>query len=370
MNTISHSIVQKRDKVYLDFLRIIAIFFVVYNHTPGFYFLPYSDCGEIGYWGLLILEQVVKMAVPLFLMVTGALLLHREESIKDLLCKRISRFALAIIIIAFVQYMFSFYREAETCAMGFSISRALFHGLRCFGASWFLFAYMGILLMLPVLRAIAKALPSHTFLYIFGIQIVFCCILPLGEMIATEKCVGSHAFLYWLPFHAKGETLPYSAGYCAFYVLMGYYLEHRVPLTLWHKRRYILIGIASLIVGAICIWVANLLSGQQTIHESVIFLTAFLPFPCAVVYMSLKSACINRQFKPLARKIIASLGGAVFTVMCIENLFRIQWFGIYKDLLPEIGRVPAALVFSAAVYGSALIVGLIVKRIPYLNRIF
>lgn len=29
--------VLQRDKVYLDILRIMAIYLVVYNHTPGFY---------------------------------------------------------------------------------------------------------------------------------------------------------------------------------------------------------------------------------------------------------------------------------------------------------------------------------------------
>ena len=96
----------QRDKIYLDILRIIAIFFVVFNHTPGFYFMPSSQAGEVEYWWLLLQNQVVKMAVPMFLMVTGALLLPKEETIYEVLRKRVFRFLVVLLFVGLVQYVY------------------------------------------------------------------------------------------------------------------------------------------------------------------------------------------------------------------------------------------------------------------------
>ena len=373
MNTILRN-EQNRNKPYLDLIRIVAIFFVIYNHTPGFYFLPYGDCGNAGYWGLLILNQVVKMAVPLFLMVTGALLLHKEEDIKSLLNRRVMRFAIAIIVICMIQYTFHLLWTDNNGKLHVFFTQLLngMGGCQKFHANWFLYAYTGILLMLPFLRAIAKNLPDKFFLYLLGIQIIFCCVIPLVWMRITGDYVGYSAFVSWLPFHPQGKFHPYSAGYVAFYVLMGYYLEHRVSWTAWqqNKSKYVLTAIACLVLGAVCMWDADYCQGKKILHQSVIYLTAFLPIPCAVAYMIMKSTCYDRVFHPLVGKVIASLGGAVFTVMCIENLFRVKWEGIYSDLLPEINRVPAAIIFTAAIWGAAILVGLIIKRIPFINRIF
>ena len=55
----------------------------------------------------------------------------------------------------------------------------------------------------------------------------------------------------------------------------------------------------------------------------------------AVLLMVLVHYWGGRVFHPLVGKVIGSLGGAVFTVMCIENLFRVKWEGIYSDMFPK-----------------------------------
>ena len=80
---------EKRNKVYLDFIRIIAIFLVVVNHTGAFRFPDCPGWLNIGYWCQMIWNDIVKMAVPMFFMVSGALLLPKEETIVELFKKRI-----------------------------------------------------------------------------------------------------------------------------------------------------------------------------------------------------------------------------------------------------------------------------------------
>ena len=88
--------------LYIEILRIIAAFFVIYNHTgnDGFFLFSICDVGSIQFWIYMAISIFCKFAVPVFFMISGALLLARkDESLKDLYCKRI--FKIVIILFAF-----------------------------------------------------------------------------------------------------------------------------------------------------------------------------------------------------------------------------------------------------------------------------
>lgn len=93
----------KQKKLYIEILRIIAIAFVIFNHTGknGFQLYSITD-NEIMYVIYLTMAVICKIAVPIFFMVSGALLLNKEESIKDLYKRRVSRIVLVILIASFI----------------------------------------------------------------------------------------------------------------------------------------------------------------------------------------------------------------------------------------------------------------------------
>ena len=363
---------EQRDKIYLDILRLLAIYCVVLNHTCGSFFLPAEQNGEVLYWWMLVQNQVVKMAVPLFLMATGALLLHKEESISRLLKHRVLRFLGIILFIGLLQYVLYLCRGRE--GRGFWDIYTLFHEklgeYNDFWASWFLCAYLGILLMLPFLRMVARAMTREAFLYMLGVQVVFCCVLPVCCLLMGEYA-GHSQFSYWLPFHPQTGTLPFSAGYCAFYVLLGYFLEHRVSVEGWRKYccPAAALAVLCLAAGALGMELGRFFAGESIIDQSTVFLTAFLPIPCMVAYMSLKSACVRSEFKPVTRRVIASLGGAVLCVMLFENLFRVGCVEYCIMLQECIGNHAAGIIYAVAICIASLLVGMGLKKLPVFRRI-
>lgn len=65
-------------KQHFDFLRIIAIFMVLFNHTGTNGFVLFTIARESKlYIFYLFFAIFIKMAVPLFFMISGALLLPR-----------------------------------------------------------------------------------------------------------------------------------------------------------------------------------------------------------------------------------------------------------------------------------------------------
>ena len=74
--------------MYYDLLRIAACIFVVINHTIWFFDM-YNKIPFSTWMVSNAIFFICKIAVPIFIMLSGALLLEREESYKDLVINRI-----------------------------------------------------------------------------------------------------------------------------------------------------------------------------------------------------------------------------------------------------------------------------------------
>ncbi|MFR2231754.1 MAG: acyltransferase family protein [Roseburia intestinalis] len=88
--------------------------------------------------------MVCKGAVPLFFMVSGALLLGKNESGKDLFQKRILRMILVIVIFSFLYYM-KLVLKGERPFAPFSFLLSLPTDL-VYLPYWFLYSYISVCL--------------------------------------------------------------------------------------------------------------------------------------------------------------------------------------------------------------------------------
>lgn len=89
-------------KIYMDVLRIVAAFFVIFNHTgdKGFFLFSVTD-NPFEYWLYLFLSILCKIAVPLFFMISGALLLSKNEPLYKLYYKRVLKYIVIILVFSF-----------------------------------------------------------------------------------------------------------------------------------------------------------------------------------------------------------------------------------------------------------------------------
>lgn len=68
----------KRNLLHIELIRIIAAYFVIFNHTnkKGFFLFSVYERGSLQYWVYMIFSVFCKISVPLFFMIVGALLLN------------------------------------------------------------------------------------------------------------------------------------------------------------------------------------------------------------------------------------------------------------------------------------------------------
>lgn len=167
-------------KNYFDIMRILAIFLVVFNHLPGY--ALYQISNEYMVWPYMFITMFTRINVPLFFMISGALLLSREENYKTLFLKRILRFIIVIFVFELILY-------CEYGNNGYNMSildffRGMLSGT-IYGAYsyWYLYAYLGMLLMLPFLRKICSQIKKQDFLLLIGVHFLFSSLVPILKVV-------------------------------------------------------------------------------------------------------------------------------------------------------------------------------------------
>lgn len=188
-----------------DLLRALATVSVVALHVAGPVLYEYGSLPAGEWWTANAIDSAVRFSVPIFLMLTGALLLPRMEPAGQFLKRRFARLLWPFIFWSVVYLGVAMYfSTADTDIVSFLVRRfktgASFH-------LWYVYMLIGIYLLMPVLQrwvAMASRRDVEYFL-----------ILWLVALFAAQPYVAAY-----LP----DFNLMYFSGYVG-YPVLGYYLN-------------------------------------------------------------------------------------------------------------------------------------------------
>lgn len=96
-------------KIYIDILRCVAIFMVLFNHSAsaGYMLFTKYPVGTLRHFLYLMNSIFIKCGVPLFFVISGALLLEREESISMVL-RRFFKYLCVLVVASLITYIVKF----------------------------------------------------------------------------------------------------------------------------------------------------------------------------------------------------------------------------------------------------------------------
>lgn len=222
VNTNKHKNLSNRKRTsYFDALKILAIVLVVFNHLPG-YTLYQVSSGLIT-WPYMIVTMITRINVPLFLMVSGALLLNKDESLGKVFKHRVVRIVGVILLFGALIYCLRgrvSFRELVVGLLGGGIE----------GSYWFLYAYLGMLLLLPFLRSIACRIGRVEFRYLLVLHALLAAVIPMVRYIVKVQ------FGFDLSVNLD---LPLASTKQFFYPLAGYYLARVLDIDDLTPRRIV-----------------------------------------------------------------------------------------------------------------------------------
>ena len=162
-------------------LRIIAVVMVVLNHSDLYYTYYTNTDSVLTFFVSLLLSCICRINVPLFMMITGALLIPKAESWSVIFKKRISR--MLVVLVAFSALMYGLqcfaWNQDTFSAMAFA-EKLLKNEIQT--SYWYLYEYIGILMMLPFLGAIARNVDLDCMKYFLGLGLI----IKVGMSIAGQ----------------------------------------------------------------------------------------------------------------------------------------------------------------------------------------
>lgn len=150
----------KERTVYLEICRIIAVFCIMYQHTGGrgADAWLYTESTWV-YMTSLTGRIISSIGVPLFWMISGALLLSKKEPWEKVYRKRISRIAGVLFLFSVVRYFYLCIVGEQDGYVGEFFQR--FYTQEIFLPYWFLYEYLGMLFVLPFLRKMVQNLTEQ-----------------------------------------------------------------------------------------------------------------------------------------------------------------------------------------------------------------
>lgn len=349
--------------VYLDVLRIFAVFFVIFNHsrTDGFFLFAEREWGSAAFWCYMFFSIFCKMSVPLFLMISGALMLNREnEPLPILWRKRIGRI-LVILIVFVVGNALVDWKNFQISIRPLELFKTIYTGSSgghtfWYGHLWYLYVYMAYLCCLPFLRSLVKNLENKYFVYMICIALVVDGVLPAAEYFLSYGCVS-----------VTGDVLPdWLLADIVLYPCIGYFLEHRLTLR---KRDLVLVWLANLAGFA----VTELLIYRQAILTQVLnaevsqgFHSMFVLLNCMAIFMTVKYCFTTYSVPQCLKKVIRSMGQCTFGIYLIHSM--IQESQAMRSLLLFLTMRMNSLLACFLQCGCIMLLGygitLVLKKIP------
>lgn len=340
----------KSKTAYLELLRIIACFFVIVNHTNSGIFLAHNP-GDKTWWVSITYFFVCKVAVPVFLMISGALLLGRRDDGRKYF-SRILRILIVIVVFSFLYYVRSMYMAGTPInVIEFFVMIYQYH---ITNAYWYLYLYLGILVVLPLFQTLSIHMKKWEFQLLLLVSVA-----GLGALPVIVRYFPDAACSYMF-------TEPFFSVYVGVFFL-GYYLTHFVEV----KKSYAIIS-AVLFVGVTAVEVLltyreyYIRPGDFLFLEDRTYLNVTLA-SAALFYLVRYMGSVVKQER--FWKVISFVGGCSFGIYLFSDMFVSIYEQFYNDLSMQVHSMIAVFVYELLIFFSGMIITVILKKIPYVKKI-
>jgi surface polysaccharide O-acyltransferase-like enzyme len=206
-------ITSKSTVISVDLIRTLAIFLVIVIHAsaeqPTIYQLPASG-GTWMWWTANIYDSLARCSVPLFVIVSGFLLLDfskTKESTRSFFKKRVIRIVPPLLFWATIYFAWRFFVNGESVTPT-SVFQDLLTGDPYFHFP-FLYTLFGLYLITPILRPAIAYSNERVDKYLIILSFISSAVIPLIGLFAPIN-FNSDLFIFggWVGYFILGVYLP------------------------------------------------------------------------------------------------------------------------------------------------------------------
>jgi surface polysaccharide O-acyltransferase-like enzyme len=354
--------------VYIDLIRAVAIVAVILVHAAGEYTVTPQQLSQMRpfdffSWSVVDFYQTLSgIGVPLFVMLTGALLLQPEknESLRAFFKKRWDRIGLPWIFWGGIYFAWAFL----VIHIPFS-STAVIQGILYgpYTQFWYLYVLAGLYLLTPILRIFTANADPTTIKYFVIIWLAGVAILPFLGLLT--------------PYQLNGNVFTLT-GFIGYFVLGAYLLTIQI-----RRSTLSILMILGLALTAIGTYVLSATVGGTQMYFFQHYFSAPLILASVAVFMlllTIKPPSVQKETNPSSKETSPSKGNKLIKVISENTLplflfhvivmesFLNGYLGlvINRNTLNPIIEVPLMTVIVLFV---SLAIILLLKKVPYLKRL-
>lgn len=323
----------------INLMRALSAVAIVLMHC-----LPNELRGNLSLSQILtvgLLKSFLEFAIPVFTMITGTLLLGRDESLPRLF-KRVLRIFLALLIFgSAMSFMEQFFITHSPVSSALKAVLSVFAG-SSWDVLWYLYMLIGLYLILPVLRKFVQTSDNKTIIYVMVVLFAGNSLIPAINSISGSKVIG-----FYLPF----------TNACLFYTLFGYYAFHRMKTII---KKPVLLGVIVLVL----IHNATLLAVKGSFLATNGLLEYSSP-AAALLSMAIFILLKDTSFSLGLTNNIAENSFGIYLIHCISIQVINRLFNIYPENYALFISIP---LFFAVVFISSWISSAILRKIPFVKH--
>ncbi len=330
-------------------LRVLGGLAIVLLHTMNISEILWHDSLSVAQERLsMAVVYSLMWAVPVFIMVSGALLLDpaKEIPIKKIYGTYVLRVVLALAVFVFIFRVFDMVMNKEHFSMEIVVETIYkFFSNSSWSHLWYLYLLVGLYLLLPAYRMIAEHADEKMFGYLFITGMVFLSLIPAVESTVSKVAFGIQISAVY--------TLYFFAGYG---ISSG---KLKIPRE-WGLLLFVLGNALSLVLMIIS-WKLPM-SGMETI------LSSYASPAVILESLGLFAMLWECRFSDKVNTVINIQDSAGFGLYLI-HMIPLRFILKYSGLDPyDVGW--AAFVFIwAGCYASAILITALLRKIPVVRRI-
>ena len=169
----------------LDFIRVLSMFLVIVIHVSNIYSRDIINISTTSYFFATLFNAIARVAVPLFFMISGALLIGKDHDDEKNYIKRIKKLVITLLSWTIIYYVWDIFIMGYNKPLIATLFRTSFAPIKAH--LWFMYALISIYLILPFVRKIFKNTNSNEdklfiYLWIFFTGIVYVLRLFIGAI--------------------------------------------------------------------------------------------------------------------------------------------------------------------------------------------
>lgn len=336
---------------WLDSLRAIAILAVIVIHVSS-PVVNRAYGSNMTYWWIgHVFDSAVRFAVPLFLMISGAMLLTKEYNLREFYKKRVVRVLLPFPFWMAVYWIFRWLTLPGTQPQGFheitnwAVTIFLKEGIS--KHFWFVYLLVFLYLITPAIGSFVRKLKPEMLVFLLAAWVLI-------TSISKDFSVDMYGW--------TGNLLPKFFTYFLYcgYMVLGYYLYNifyvskNIRLAAW------ILYLVTVCIAVFMVYYSSKLKGKLDLSVYNYFSINTMT-QAAAIFIALKGTSVSHKILLKIQHTISDYSYGIYLVhILIIGIFYKN--GIFWTMANPIVSVPIIVIMTLL---TSLFVIFILRKIPY-----